>query len=202
MKISDKSVGIPVIHLLKGILYRDQEAPWKLLLQHRSEIRDYVAVMGLELFVDEAEGYAFVRQQVIDEQEEETLLPKLVDKRPLSYQLTIMAVLLRKRLLESDLEGSASRLVLSFAQIADMTNLFYTDGTSNERRQEDRIRENINKLIKMGFLRKLKNEDDKYEVSRILNAFFTIDKLKETEEKLREYKHKISKEEDEHESGD
>ena len=104
-----------------------------------------------------------------------------------------MLVLLRKRILESDLQGSESRLVLSLAQISDMISLFYEDGSANERKREDKVQENINKLSRMGFLRKLKNEDDKYEVSRIINAFVEIEKLKEIEEKLKLYKEKALK---------
>ena len=193
MKISDVKVGIPIVHLLKGIIYREQDAVWKLIFQFRQDIQDYLLVIGLELIVEESEGYAFARQIQQTEEDEPLQIPKLVDKRALSYSLTIMLVLLRKRILESDLQGSESRLVLSLAQISDMISLFYEDGSANERKREDKVQENINKLSRMGFLRKLKNEDDKYEVSRIINAFVEIEKLKEIEEKLKLYKEKALK---------
>lgn len=202
MKLTELSIGIPIIHLLKGIVYREQEQVWPLLVNFRSDIVDYLGVIGLELIIEDSEGYAFVRQLAREEDQIGIVLPKLVDKRALSFQLTVMVVLLRKRLLESDLQGNESRTVLSFTQIADMVSLFYSDGTTNERKQEDKVQENINKLIRMGFLRKLKNEDDKYEVSRIINAFIEIEKLKEIEEKLRAYKEKVIKSDKEDESAD
>ena len=52
-----------LIHLLKGVLYRDQqEALWQSLLTLQGRVRDYVTVLGLELVLDEAEGYAYLRQ--------------------------------------------------------------------------------------------------------------------------------------------
>ncbi len=49
-----------VVPLMKGVLYReDDAAQWAALLQLQARVRDYVAVLALELVVDEAEGYAF-----------------------------------------------------------------------------------------------------------------------------------------------
>jgi hypothetical protein len=46
-----------LIPLLKGVTYRaDDAAHWSALLQLQARVRDHVAVLGLELMVDEAEG--------------------------------------------------------------------------------------------------------------------------------------------------
>ena len=59
---SDLSVA--VVHLLKGPIYRDtHERPWALLLAHHSQVADYVGVLGLQVHVDEAEGYAYLRSR-------------------------------------------------------------------------------------------------------------------------------------------
>ena len=53
-----------VVPLLKGVTYRaDDAAHWDALLQLQGRVRDYVAVLGLELTLDEAEGYAFLRSR-------------------------------------------------------------------------------------------------------------------------------------------
>ena len=50
--------------LLKGVIYRDDDAAhWSALLQLQARVRDHVAVLGLELMLDEAEGYAFLRSR-------------------------------------------------------------------------------------------------------------------------------------------
>jgi hypothetical protein len=50
--------------LLKGVLYQESDpALWSTLLELQARVRDYVAVLGLELMLDEAEGYAFLRSR-------------------------------------------------------------------------------------------------------------------------------------------
>ncbi|MBF6907390.1 DUF4194 domain-containing protein, partial [Acinetobacter baumannii] len=57
-----------VITLLKGVMYREtDERLWNTLLNLQARLRDYVAVMNLELALDEAEGYAFLRSRAVDE---------------------------------------------------------------------------------------------------------------------------------------
>ena len=52
-----------LVTLLRGIVYREQSAErWRDLIGLQSAARDYVRVLGLELIIDEAEGYAFLRQ--------------------------------------------------------------------------------------------------------------------------------------------
>lgn len=46
-----------VVPLLKGVLYReDNPGLWGSLLSLQASVRDYVAVLGLDLMLDEAEG--------------------------------------------------------------------------------------------------------------------------------------------------
>lgn len=52
-----------LIPLLKGVVYQDATpAVWQALLELQARVRDYVSVLGLELLLDEAEGYAYLRQ--------------------------------------------------------------------------------------------------------------------------------------------
>lgn len=51
-----------IIPLLKGVIYQENDAGlWNALLILQARVRDYVAVLGLDLVLDEAEGYAFLR---------------------------------------------------------------------------------------------------------------------------------------------
>ena len=46
-----------VVPLLRGVLYREEDpALWTTLLAQRARVADYVAVLALDLHVDEAEG--------------------------------------------------------------------------------------------------------------------------------------------------
>lgn len=178
--------GIPVVHLLKGILYRDEENAWSLLLQYHHRIKDYLDAIGLDLHINDADGYAFVKQKEIPEEFGE-FYPRLMQKRQLSYMPTLLCVLLRKRLLESDQSGTELRTVVSLDQIKEMVRVFQAPST-NERKLEDKIESAVKKLIEFGFLIELKNEKEKYEVSRILNAYLDIEKLKEIQLKLQWYR--------------
>ena len=53
-----------VIPLLKGVIYEEGDANlWNALINLQARVRDYVTVLGLELVLDEAEGYAFLRSR-------------------------------------------------------------------------------------------------------------------------------------------
>lgn len=49
-----------LIPLLKGVIYQENDANlWNTLLNLQARVRIYVMILGLELVLDEAEGYAF-----------------------------------------------------------------------------------------------------------------------------------------------
>ncbi len=183
---AQEEFGIPAVYLLKGILYRHQEEAWNLLLRYRSRLQEYFAVLGLELLVEEGEGYAYLRQQARDE-EEKSSFPRLMSRRRLSYPITLLIVLLRKRLLEFEAEGSEARLVLSHSDIIEMMRIYWDELDTNERKREDQLQLHIRKIISYGFLRPLKEEKGRYEVNRILKAYVPIEKLNEILEQLKTY---------------
>lgn len=175
-----------LIHLLKGVLYRDQqEALWQALLSLQSRVRDYVAVLGLELVLDEAEGYAYLRQ--MERNEEEQGPPRLVPRRQLSYPVSLLLALLRKKLAEHDASGGDPRLILTQEQIVELVRLFLPD-TANEAKLVDRVQGDINKVIELGFLRRLRGQSGRYEVRRILQSFVDAQWLGEFEQRLKEYR--------------
>ena len=158
-----------VVPLLKGVLYREQgEALWQGMLDLQSQIRDYVAVLGLELIVDEAEGYAFLKSREVEEDGLD--IPRLFARRPLSYGVSLMLALLRKKLVESDATGGSTRLILHQDEIYEMLRVFHPTA-SNEVRQRDRILGDLEKVVKLGFCRKLRGQDGMVEVRRVLKAF-------------------------------
>jgi hypothetical protein len=62
--IASPDLSALVIPLLKGVLYQEADAAlWNALLNLQPRVRDYVAVLDLELVLDEAEGYAFLRSR-------------------------------------------------------------------------------------------------------------------------------------------
>ncbi len=182
--------SLPIIHLFKGILYDSNESVWRTLLENEIQVRDYFRVVGLELIINEAEGFAFLRQRMLSE-ETISSIPKLVEKRQLSFPVSILAILLRKKLLEFDNKGNEARLVLKKSDIVELLIPFLPNNTSNEKKIIDKIDTYITRLLELGFLRELKNEDDYYEVSRILIAYLPVEQLQLTLDKLNEYQKTI-----------
>jgi hypothetical protein len=182
-----------LIGLFKGVLYQDQTPDlWQALLELQPRVRDHAGVFGLELVLDEAEGYAYLRQRPAGDDEPD--LPRLVQRRHLGYAVSLLLALLRKKLAEHDAAGGDTRLILSRTQIVDLLQLFLPAGT-NEVRLVDRIDADINKVVDLGFLRRLRGQDDQFEVRRILKAFVDAQWLSELEQRLAEYRAHATREE-------
>ena len=176
-----------LIHLMKSVLYSDQRPNlWQDLMNLQAAVMDYVRPLGLELVTDESEGYAYLRQIVSDE-EDGNALPRLVHRRPLSYPVSLLCVLLREKLVEADAGGGDVRVVLSKEQIVELMQTFFPL-KSNEAKLMDRIETYINKVVELGFLRKLKTDRAVYEVRRILKAFVDADWLADMNDKLKVYR--------------
>lgn len=176
------------IHLLKGVIYRDgDESLWSALLNLQIRIRDYMAVIGLELILDEAEGYAFLRAKAGDDPEAGKM-PRLIARRPLSFPVSLLLVLLRKKLAEFDAVGGDTLLVLTRDEIAELIRVFLPD-SSNEARLLDQIETHINKAVELGFLRRLKAGGNAagFEVRRILKAFVDAQWLADFDARLAAY---------------
>jgi hypothetical protein len=178
-------ISVVLIQLLKGIIDRES-APelWQTLSAHPAPVRDYFGRIGLDLILDDVEGYAYLRQRTPAEGEPE--LPRLVVRRQLSYPVSLLLALLRKRLAEHDASSGETRLVLSSAEIVDLVRLFQPD-TSNDAKMVDRISRDIAIVAELGFLKALKGRGDSFEVRRILRSFVDAQWLAELNERLAAY---------------
>jgi hypothetical protein len=176
---------VVVVHLFKGPLYRDtHESQWASLLRLRNHVGDYVGVLGLQVVVDESEGYAFLRRRPTDPDAEQ--IPRLVVRHSLSFHVSLLLALLRRRLAEFDATSTDARLVLSRDQIVEMLRTFLAAST-NEAKLVDKIDTHINKVAELGYLRRLRGGDDLYEVRRILKAFVDGQWLADFDTRLDEY---------------
>jgi hypothetical protein len=181
----DPNLSVPLIALMKGVNYRDaDEQLWQSLLKVQSQLREYVSVLGLELILDEAEGYAYLRQRPAVEGEPE--LPRLVPRRQLGYQVSLLLVALRKRLAEFDAKSGDTRLVLSGDELAELVRVLLPS-SENEAQFRDRMDAHINKVVDLGFLRRLRGHEDRFEVQRILKAFVDAQWLGDFEQRLQDY---------------
>ncbi|MBU2736338.1 DUF4194 domain-containing protein [Acidithiobacillus caldus ATCC 51756] len=174
------------------------ERQWAALLNLQARVRDYVAVLNLELVLDEAEGYAFLKSRPEPAEDDPSpRLPRLVARRPLSFPVSLLLALLRKKLAEFDAGGGDTRLVLSRDEIVELVRVFLPDGP-NEAKLIDQIETTINKVVELGFLHKLKPASGSlagqanFEVRRILKAFVDAQWLAELDARLAAYQSALS----------
>ena len=190
-----------VIPLLKGIIYQENDPPlWGRLVALEARVRDYVRVLDLELVLDEGEGYAFLRSRETTADAQpgagaEARVPRLYPRRPLSFQLSLMLALLRKKLAEFDASGGDARLVLTRDEFTEMLRVFLPP-KANDARLTDQIETQLNKIAELGFIHKLKSgagasQPAAYEVRRILKAFVDAQWLADFDARLAAYRQHI-----------
>ena len=115
-------------------------------------------------------------------------------RRPLSFPVSLLLALLRKKLAEFDAGGGQDvegvRLVLSRDDIVELIRVFLPEA-SNEVRLMDRVDTSINKVVELGFLRRMKptaGQPATFEVRRILKAFVDAQWLADFDARLADYR--------------
>ncbi|AVM00981.1 hypothetical protein C6V83_12670 [Gordonia iterans] len=181
----EQAVPAAIIRLMQGVVYRENdEDTWRTVERSGASVRDHFATIGVDVVIDEDEGYAFLRTRPDVEGEEP--LPRLVRRRTLTYKVSLLLVLLRKRLVEFETSGGEGKLVLTTEQIVEMMRLFQAEST-NEARVVDGVEATVKKAAELGFLRQLRGQSDHWEVRRILKAYVDAQTLSDFAGKLREY---------------
>lgn len=178
-----------VLRLLQGVLYYDDTTAWNLLLLHQAAVQEHFARIGLQLYLNEAEGYAFLRQPELEREDGPALnLPRLTRRDRLSYHLTLLCVLLRERLDQFDAGTPESdRLLLNAEELRDMLRPFLRE-RSNELALVKKIDETVNRAADLGFLRRQTIAgEEQWEVRRIIKARIDADLLAEIKEQLEQY---------------
>ena len=82
--MTEHELSKTLINLMKGIVYKQQQPRlWQSMLNLQNTITDHLIVLGLQLIVDENEGYAYLTQQ--EETEDNKDVPNIIAQRPLSF---------------------------------------------------------------------------------------------------------------------
>jgi hypothetical protein len=191
-----------LVLLLKGVVYRESDVgSWAQLVTLQARARDYLVVLGLDLTIDEAEGYAFVRSRATEVDQEadddgRATVPRLVARRQLSFAVSLLLALLRRKLAEFDARDGESRLVLSRADIVDLLRVFLPD-RADEAKLFSQIDTHIQKVVDLGFLKRLGGAHatgtPMYEVRRIIKAFVDAQWLADFDTRLIEYRESLGR---------
>lgn len=177
-----------IIRLMEGVVYREsQEDAWRVLSERRAEVSDHFHTIGIRVVVDETEGYAYLK--TIDPEEGEETLPRLVRRRSLTYNVSLLLLLLRKRLAEFEAGGTEGKLVLEREQIMEMLRVFLP-ATTNEARVIDQADRTINQVRNLGFLAQLPGREGRegaWEVRRIIKAYVDAETMSDFAGRLATY---------------
>lgn len=179
-----------IIKLLQGPVYADDKNIWRELLGWQSPIKEYFGKIGIELLINEADGFARVMQPEIDENDDKPL-PRLMKKQAISYEATLLCVILREGLEEFDVKSDGTKYFLTQKEIKEHIELFYREQSNKSKLWKDMSRP-IASLLNIGIL-KLNREDlankdnNQYEIKRIIKAFISNDKLEEIKNKLSDH---------------
>jgi hypothetical protein len=166
--------SVAAVRLLQGAVYADDTRFWDILLRSQSSLETYFGRLGLLLIVDEPEGLAYLRQATEDELPVGyESLPKLFRKKRLSYDATLLCVLLReelRRFEEEDVHNE--RCVVEATALFDQWITFFPR-QDDEVRQRCEFSQTLTKLEDLGFVSKFSKSSDEpetWEIRRILKA--------------------------------
>lgn len=172
--------SIAAVHLLQGAVYSDETRIWDLLLSHQTRLDSYFNRIGLRLVVDEAEGFAFLRQ--LDDDELNNVrdydqLPKLFHRKRLSYDATLLCVLLReelRRFEEEDVDNA--RCVIATDELFEQWKTFFPAGY-DEVKLKKALLSALATLDDLKFVREFTKEPQEWEIRRILKARMSVASL-------------------------
>lgn len=179
-----------IVKLLQGAVYYEDKL-WGELILHQTPIDRFFRLIGVELIVEEKDGYAFLRQK----EDEEGKTIGLIRRMPLTYEQTLLCVLLREWLDEFEITDTETRnLYVTHKQFRERIEMFF-----KEKSNQAKLLRNLDTLIKdmlgLDFLKKIEDapypEERKYEVRRIIKSKITADKLFEFKQKLIDYESQL-----------
>ena len=175
-----------VIKLLKGVV-ENNDVVWNDLLTYQADIQNYISTMGVELIVKKDEGFAFIKQTILDD--DKTI--NLVSRRQYGFEVSVMLVVLRHMLEDFDSNPTLSQATDRYVTAEDIkeeTEMFLPV-SYNKVKFEKELDNNIDKIVDFGFLVAPKNKEGekRYRIHRIIKEKVTLDDLLDFKKQLNDY---------------
>lgn len=175
-----------VIKLLKGVV-ENNDVVWNDLLTYQADIQNYISTMGVELIVKKDEGFAFIKQTILDD--DKTI--NLVSRRQYGFEVSVMLVVLRHMLEDFDSNPTLSQATDKYVTAEDIkeeTEMFLP-ASYNKVKFEKELDNNIEKIIGFGFLVSPQNKEGekRYRIHRIIKEKVTLDDLLDFKKQLNDY---------------
>jgi hypothetical protein len=160
-----------MIRLLKGPVEYLDTTPWELILTHQKELTNFLQQIGLLLVLDKDDGYAYVEQLRIDD-EDNTI--GWVRRTPLPYDESVLLVLLREMMAEFETgEATTRELIRKRRELKEYAELFFRENKSRVKfiRELDRL---IDRVEQLGFLTMVEDhetpDEQRFRVKKIIKA--------------------------------
>jgi len=177
-----------LIKLLKGPVEYLEKSAWDQLLQYQVELTRFLQQLGLVLVLEKDDGYAYLEQQRLDEEEN---VVGWVRRMQLGYEESILLVLLRDMMAEFEVgEAGARELIKKRREIKEYAELFFKENPSRVKfiRDLDRL---IDKVEELDFIEKVENtepaDEQKFRIKKIIKARVDHEILENFKQQLTEH---------------
>jgi hypothetical protein len=162
-----------LVHLLLGpaLDAERQTKLWPVLLRDERVLRSRLHELFLELVVDHEQRVAFTRQ-VVDEAAD---IPVLLRKAALTFVQSALVLFLRQQLTQADARGE--RAVVSLDEMREHLRVFEREQNTDRAKFERQAQGAVEKAMQLNLIRRLRGEDDRYEVSPTLKLLFPAEEI-------------------------
>lgn len=162
-----------LVHLLLGpaLDAERQSKLWPVLLRDERVLRSRLHELFLELVIDPEQRVAFTRQ-VVDESAD---IPVLLRKAALTFVQSALVLFLRQQLTQADARGE--RAVVSLDEMREHLRVFEREENTDRAKFERQAQGAVEKAVQLNLIRRLRGEDDRYEVSPTLKLLFPAEEI-------------------------
>lgn len=189
---TDKQTILPYtpvfIKLLRGPVEYLEKTTWEQLLQYQAELTRFLQQMGLILVLEKEDGYAYLEQARLDEEDNVT---GWVRRIQLGYEESVLLVLLRDMMAEFEVgEASTLELIRKRREIKEYAELFFRENASRVKfiRDLDKL---IDRAEELDFLEKVEQhelaDEQKFRIKKIIKARVDNEILENFKQQLSEH---------------
>lgn len=173
------------IRLLKGPIEYTDRSVWEKLLQYKTDLTAFLQQLGLSLVLDEEDGYAYIKHT---QSEDDDTSVSWIQRRSLTYEESILLVLLREMMAEFETgEATHRELIKKRREIKEYGELFFKENASRVKFLKDMDRY-IDKAHENGFLELTENhelsDEQRFRIKKIIKARVGSEELDEFAKQL------------------
>ncbi len=185
------------VRLLQGPIFEeDNKDLFERLKLWNKEINAYFNIIGLKLFYSDEIDYSYLEQ--IEDEDGNVInnYNRLLKRHPLTYEVSLILVILREELDKFELENlNSEKLILKESDIIDLIEPYYNE-TSDKIKFKDVIASNLNYIANMNLIKRINATDEnlilandrEYLIRNIIRAKVSASFLKEFKNKLEKQK--------------